>query len=434
MLKASGSNLYYTADTVANGRELWVSDGTSGGTHLVTNLSSDTSIVTSTAFLQMAPIAGGNLVFGALDDSGMGYEIYGASPSSAALIKDIHPTDSSYPLNLAGIGANVYFMADNGTDGWEPWVTNGTTASTVQLGDIDTAPNSGSAPGGFTANGSYVYFAASNSTGTHLYKTTATPGTISQIGANNFQATADIVSAGGKVFFSAADTVADLGTELYVTDGSSVSLVTDVNPGSTPSAPNNLRTFGNTVVFVADDGVHGSQLYRSTDTLATRLTDALTSISNITVGQTKVYFTADDGTHGAEVFVYDALTQSVNLVADIASGSGSFDPHELVTIGDKLFFVTDEDTGGGNYSEKLWWTDGTITGTEIVFTQPGLANGQLTLGGLTAVDNTLFFAGATTSDGGLPADVELMSVVVPEPATLSCVALGAMLTLRRRRR
>ena len=48
-----------------------------------------------------------------------------------------------------------------------------------------------------------------------------------------------------------------------------IALVADINPGSSGSYPIYLTAVGDTLYFVADDGVHGQELWWSNGTAAT---------------------------------------------------------------------------------------------------------------------------------------------------------------------
>lgn len=64
-----------------------------------------------------------------LDSGSTGYEPYIVKDNVATLLRDIFPgTGSSGPLNYTCFNGKVYFVANNGTDGRELWVTDGAAA------------------------------------------------------------------------------------------------------------------------------------------------------------------------------------------------------------------------------------------------------------------------------------------------------------------
>jgi ELWxxDGT repeat protein len=52
---------------------------------------------------------------------GLGYELWVSNGTTAGTrpLKDINPTDSSFPSDFAGVGQVVFFSADDGTHGRE---------------------------------------------------------------------------------------------------------------------------------------------------------------------------------------------------------------------------------------------------------------------------------------------------------------------------
>jgi len=76
----------------------------------------------------------------------------------------------------------------------------------------------------------------------------------------------NIVSSGGKIFFTAYDPAR--GYELFVSDGTAngVRLVKDINPGILGSDPRELIDLGGTLYFIANDGTAGAELWRSDGT------------------------------------------------------------------------------------------------------------------------------------------------------------------------
>ena len=65
---------------------------------------------------------------------------YGGATAVAGtvLVKDINAKGAgASPLSLTNVNGTLYFSADNGTNGYELWKSNGTEAGTVLVKDID---------------------------------------------------------------------------------------------------------------------------------------------------------------------------------------------------------------------------------------------------------------------------------------------------------
>ncbi|MFM7463986.1 MAG: ELWxxDGT repeat protein, partial [Cyanobium sp.] len=183
----------------------------------------------------------------------------------------------------------------------------------------------------------------------------------------------DLTAVGNLLFFTADDGVS--GRELWTSNGTTAATVRvkDIRVGKGDSLRdedrNQLTAIGNTLYFVADDGVHGSELWKSDGTEAGTVlvkninpgVKASNPRNFVRMGST-VYFTADDGVSGMELWKSDGTAAGTVQVKDINPGStGSF-PLDLTVIGNTLYFVAFTNTHG----EELWKSDGTSAGTVLV--------------------------------------------------------------------
>lgn len=113
---------------------------------------------------------------------------------------------------------------------------------------------------------------------------------------------------------------------------------------------------------------------------------------NITKGITKIYFLADDGIHGDELWVYDGLTNNTFLVKDVISGSNGIDSSYFLVSDDILYFTANNGT-------QLWRSDGTEIGTYLI-KQVNNNNWSANIGQLIKFNNQIFF-GANDGVNGL---------------------------------
>ena len=76
------------------------------------------------------------------------------------------------------------------------------------------------------------------------------------------------------------------------------------------------------------------------------------------VGST-LFFAANDGVHGTELWKSDGTAAGTKMVKDIRSGAKSSDPEYLVNVNGKVFFTAND----GKHKNQLWKSDGTGRGT-----------------------------------------------------------------------
>ncbi|MET0551800.1 MAG: ELWxxDGT repeat protein, partial [Vicinamibacteria bacterium] len=133
---ASGLAFFAAGD--ANGRELWRTDGTIEGTHLVRDICPGPCA----AFATDIPFAAvsGNLLFFTANDGTHGDEpwVSDGTFEGTRLLKDVLPgPGSSWPSPFEEMDGVVYWAATDDTHGRELWRSDGTAAGTFLVKDIE---------------------------------------------------------------------------------------------------------------------------------------------------------------------------------------------------------------------------------------------------------------------------------------------------------
>lgn len=220
----------------------------------------------------------------------------------------------------------------------------------------------------------------------------------------------DLAAFGGQVLFAADD--GTHGVELWKSDGSlsGTVMVKDINPGtslvgavSTPNSsdPTDLVTVGGYVYFAANDGTDGVQLWRSDGTAAgtTMITDLNSSgggiaPTDLTNANGNLYFVANDGTDGNQVWTSDGTTGGTTMISDLKPAAGAANPSQLTPVGSTVYFTA----SAGSTGEQLYATNGTTATTRPVFY---VTNGSVGASPsyLTNVNGTLFYAGYDSVHG-----------------------------------
>ncbi|WP_224372585.1 ELWxxDGT repeat protein [Hyalangium versicolor] len=325
-LKAVGNILVFLryipeTPTAPSRTELWRSDGTAAGTVLVKDLGSDTSlsfvqaVVRSTLFFVLSDPSHGTELWKT-----------DGTPAGTMLVKDIAPgAESSYPFGLKALGRYLFFTAADPDHGTALWRSDGTATGTVLVADLTPGSDSGFLqilePVGSSlflamaepTNGSMRLFRVKNaaSGGTQVSLVATLPNPYSDPDSSTFVTTS--VGAGGKLFlalgvygsgpaprdvqlwvtdgtgsgtkmlhhplslsdefgstlFALDDRILfsgwndSTGLELWVSRGSvgNTRMLQDIaQPGS--SFPQSFIRVGSSVFFVANDTVHGNELWR----------------------------------------------------------------------------------------------------------------------------------------------------------------------------
>lgn len=215
---------------------------------------------------------------------GFGSELVKSDGTTAgtSVLLDIEPgTDSSGARPQIIYNNTLYFTAVNSASGHELWKTDGTVAGTTV---IETFPGSA----GFTGLGNFIlyndliYFEGfTSATGSEMWRSDGTAaGTVqvSDILAGSSNGGFDDPAVyNGLLYFRATNGSfgAGKGSELWRSNGTTAgtSLFADINTGNDSSAPSQLTSFGGFLYFACNDGVEGGELCRSDGVTAGRFLD-----------------------------------------------------------------------------------------------------------------------------------------------------------------
>ncbi|MEO0925847.1 MAG: hypothetical protein AAFY63_08245 [Cyanobacteria bacterium J06643_13] len=371
------------------------------------------------------------------------------------LVKDINPNvtngyyggvypQSSFPDGLVEFNDQLYFSADNGVNGDELFVSDGTAEGTQLLIDLNPGSSNygfayGSTVSYLTEFNDKLYFSANDGeSGRELFVSDGTaegtqllvdlrPGSGNYDYGSGYSYSSypgDLTEFNGRLFFSADD--GENGRELFVSDGTAegTQLLVDLNPNSgygynSGSYPDNFTEFNGRLYFSANDGENGRELFVSDGTAeGTQLLvdlrpgsssygyDYGSNPSGFTEFNGKLYFAANNGESGNELFVTDGTAEGTQLLVDLRPGSSNYgysygsNPSDLVEFNGKLYFTADN----GESGRELFATDGTAEGTQLVADlRPGSSSYGYSYGSdpsdLTVVGDELFFSASNREVG-----------------------------------
>ena len=296
------------------------------------------------------------------------------------------------------VAGNRAFLFGYGDDR-EVWTTDGTIentrpGTTLPYIDDDFDP--------VAANG-VVFFVSDNES---LWRTDGTAAGTYALASEVEQMHATPT----KLFFIAFSSA--FGAELWVSDGTlaGTHVVKDIRTGDEHAFQiyseyeNVIQTLGDGVVFAANDGVHGVEPWFSDGTEAGTILlrdvapgEAWSMVPRLDIEATAsaggfAYFVADDGVHGRELWRTDGTAEGTRLVHDIARGRASSTPSRMRGIGDRVYFGADD----GVHGRELWWSS--LAGTGLVAdVAPGTDSSQPH--DITELDGWLYFFATTEATG-----------------------------------
>ncbi len=269
-------------------------------------------------------------------------------------VGDINPTGSSSPSNFMEFNGDLYFMANDGTNGFELWSYDPLSDTLMPAADINPG-SANSEPSFLTVYDGDLYFCANDgSTGAELWKYDPIDGAV---------------------------------------------LAADIWTGPGDSQPSYITVFDGELYFSANNGTSGNELWRYNPVDGATLVADINSSGDsnpeeLIVFNGMLYFSASNGTDGVELWSYDPVTDIAEMVADINS-SGSSNPRYLTVFSEALYFSAED----CDRMDELWRYD-PVDGAEMVveINTRGPSNPVY----LTVIDDDLYFNATNEDLGGEP--------------------------------
>jgi ELWxxDGT repeat protein len=312
-LRAAGGSLFFSADTPGVGTEPWVSAGTSESTRLVGDFVPGPR---GSSLRDVASTARGTVL--ALDDRGAHRDgpwtgtMWSTTTTGAATGKTtLLSSGPELSTGARAFGRDALVLASSfGDDGSaQLWRTDGTSAGTrlVKGGLIlgtDLVPA-----------GTRAFFLDAQNPLMVTDGTTAGTHRVYRWPDGPFGSTVvfHMTAVGDRAYFE-VDSQYKIGAEMWVSSGTHAGthLLKDINPGPASAWPHRLRRWRGNLYFIARDGRHGPEVWRTDGSTAgtVRLTDVSADVRNLTACRGRLYFTtaigdraglwATDGRRGRE--------------------------------------------------------------------------------------------------------------------------------------
>ena len=305
-LTVFNSKLYFSAtDGTASGnhgKELWVSDGTTSGTTLVSDIN---TVVSGSATASSNPanltvVSASNsknyLLFSATDGSTGAlhgtelWQLTDASGATPSLVYDINSgTGNSTPANFTVFNNKLYFTATPDGTNTRVWVYDpAVSASSTNPSQLNTTLTAAS---GLTVVGSNLYFVGTASGTTSLWKS---DGTAANTAATSVTTPTSLVNSNGTLFY-----VNSTDFQVYTYNGTSATKLT-----TTLTASPTLTAASNNLVYFAGTDANAQPWVSDGTTAGTfRLgiinSSAASNPASFYYFNGMVYFRASNGTTGS---------------------------------------------------------------------------------------------------------------------------------------
>ena len=374
-----GSTMFLVADDGVHGRELWKTDGTRAGTLMVKDINPDAGSNPGDL------VAVGSTLFFSANDGTHGEELWKSDVTRAGtiMVKDINVgSGSSAPRSLTAVGSTLFFLPSEGpkAHSQQLWKSDGTRAGTLLIQDIGRGSSTSYLDELTNVDGTLFFLSLAQDQGTELFTSDGTVDGAQMIKDFGEVFVGNLTNIQGTLFFGADDAADSHGNELWKSDGTAAGtfMVKDINPGvrkdgkPRKSEPSQLVRVGARVLFVAHKLGYGFELWRTDGTASgTWMVKDIRKDNGLKGSEIKymtrlqgvgVVFQANDGVHGGELWKSNGWPRGTALVEDILPGAATSYPKFIAAFGTQAVFDAYDEVHG----DEPWVTEGTGATTHLL--------------------------------------------------------------------
>jgi ELWxxDGT repeat protein len=343
---AYGNNIFFNGTNKANGNELWVTDGTIGGTKLFFDVNHSYGVNASKL------VSVGNRLF--FRGNQYGYDTLCTSDGTIEGTRYLNVSEDGLYINeesqFLDFNGKLIFSGAANNKGSELWISDGTESGTYMIKDIFDGNNS------------------------------------SMFDYQEFSLIQD------RIYFSANDGIH--GHEFWTSDGteSGTHMVKDLRPGANNynSYPRDFVELDNLIYFHAMSN-SGDALWKSDGTEeGTEIVKNINDIRDLRVVNNKLVIVAETsgtsyGPH--DLWVSDGTTAGTNHLMSFGDNIDS-DIQFMTILNDELYFVAKEPSP---YYKAVYKTDGTLGGTQLLFSDRNHPFNNLDIDNIITCGNYVYF-------------------------------------------
>lgn len=348
--------VYFTGHDGVHGHELWRTDRTGKGTFLIKDF-----YRRSNGFFDPTPLGFTRFkdaVYFAANDVASGWQLWRTDGTIAGTVRvsNIGGGACDRIFGIRKVGETLFFQADDFVHGAELWKSDGTAEGTMLVKDI-VAGKEESSPRLLAELGGRLFFSASSATGSaQLWITDGTEsGTTLLKPPGSMRAPSSVTDAviyKNRLYFVAEDD--SHGKELWVSDGSDsgTQLFVDLYPGAGSSSPDQLTVMGEALYFGAAPGEWRRRLWKTYGTA-----EATSTVGNFWPGYIRsagrlLYMADNENGSQTDLWRSDGTANGTYRLP--LNPHGSSTAYGLLAVGEQmLFFAYDGFTGHELWSARL---------------------------------------------------------------------------------